>query len=176
MPTSMYRSWVDPAKPGLAHRCKVGRTGPAARIPVSPHKSPTRLLAREAFGARQTEFDSAGPAACAQGGAILAISPRGRTRILATLPTGPNPIAVIAPAGRSAAPTGLYVADTITRTIYLARAAQLAPYRGTVIIGSELSGRFWILRPHGRRFQLGELATDLPSANYNLEAAAYVPN
>jgi hypothetical protein len=59
----MFRSWVDPAKPGLAHRCSVGRTGPAARIPASPHKSPTRLLAREAFGARQTEFDSAGPAA-----------------------------------------------------------------------------------------------------------------
>jgi hypothetical protein len=35
--------------------------GPAARIPASLHKSPTRLLAREAFGARQTEFDSAGP-------------------------------------------------------------------------------------------------------------------
>jgi predicted Zn-ribbon and HTH transcriptional regulator len=41
--------------------CSVARTGPAARIPAEPHTPPTRLLAREAFGARQTEFDSAGP-------------------------------------------------------------------------------------------------------------------
>jgi hypothetical protein len=107
--------------------------------------------------------------------AIVAINPSGRTRALAKLPTGPNPIAVIAPGRRSAATAGLYVADTNTRTIYFARAAQLAPYRGALIIGSELKTDFWILRPRRRRFQLLKLATDLPHATYNLEAASYVP-
>jgi hypothetical protein len=106
--------------------------------------------------------------------AIVAINPSGRSRTLAKLPTGPNPIAVIAPGRRSTATAGLYVADTNTRNIYFARAAQLAPYRGAVIIGSELKADFWILRPRGRRFQLLNLATDLPHATYNLEAASYV--
>jgi len=124
-----------------------------------------------------------GPDPGASSGAILAINPSGRTRTLAKLPTGPNPIAVIAPGRRSAAAAGLYLTDTNTRTVYFARAAQLAPYRGAVIIGSELKPDFWILRPRGRRFQLLKLASDLPPvlpvlrapATYNLEAASYVP-
>ena len=43
-----------------------------------------------------------------------------------------------------------------------------------MIIGSELGAHFWILRPHGHGFDLHQLTTDLPSANYNLEAAEYV--
>ena len=53
--------------------------------------------------------------------------------------------------------------------------AQLAPYRGAVIIGSELNARFGILGPPGRRFQLLKLASDLPRATHNFEAASYVP-
>jgi hypothetical protein len=116
-----------------------------------------------------------GPDPGAHSGTIVAVSPRGRTLTLATLPTGPNPIAVIAAGGNADTRAGLYVADTNTRNVYFARAAQLAAYRGDVIVGSELGARFWILAPHGGRFQLHELRNDLPAARYNLEAAAYVP-
>jgi len=44
-----------------------------------------------------------------------------------------------------------------------------------VIIGSELNARFGILGPRGRRFQLLNLASDLPRATHNFEAASYVP-
>jgi len=141
---------------------------------AGPGGSDEIAIAPRGFGA-MSGWALLGPDPGASNGAIVAINPRGRTRILAKLPTGPNPIAVIAPGRRSAAPPGLYLADTNTRTIYFARAAQLAPYRGAVIIGSELKADFWILRPRGRRFQLLKLATDLPHANYNLEAASYVP-
>jgi len=121
-----------------------------------------------------------GPDPGASNGAIVAINPSGRTRTLANLPTGPNPIAVIAPGRRSAAPAGLYLADTNTRTVYFAPAAQLAAYRGAVIIGSELGADFWILRPRGTRFQLLKLASELDPVlraptTYNLEGASYVP-
>jgi hypothetical protein len=141
---------------------------------AGPGGSDEIAIAPRGFGA-VAGWSLLAPDPGAHGGAILAINPRGRTRTLATLPTGPNPIAVIARGSRFAAHAGLYLADTNTRTIYFARAVQLAPYRGAVIIGSELNARFWILRPSGRRFQLVELATDLPPATYNLEAVAYVP-
>jgi hypothetical protein len=141
---------------------------------AGPGGSDEIAIAPRGFGA-VTGWALLGPDPGASNGAILAINPRGRTRTLAKLPTGPNPIAIIAPGRRSAAPAGLYLADTNTRTIYFAPAAQLAPWSGMVIIGSELNGRFWILRPRGRRFQLLKLATDLPRATYNFEAASYVP-
>jgi hypothetical protein len=140
-----------------------------------PGGSDEVAIAPRGFGA-ETGWALLGPDPGAHGGAIVALDPHGRTRALATLPTGPNPIAVIAPGRTSVAPAGLYVADTNTRIVYLARAGQLAQYRGAVIVGSELGGRFWILRPHGKGFQLVELATDLPPVSHNLEAAAYAPN
>ena len=138
--------------------------GGSDEIAIAPHR----------FGA-VAGWALFGPDPGASNGAIVAINPSGHTRTLAQLPTGPNPIAVIAPGRRSAAPAGLYLADTNTRIVYFAPAAQLAPYRGAVIIGSELKADFWILRPRGRRFQLLKLATDLPPATHNLEAASYVP-
>jgi hypothetical protein len=112
----------------------------------------------------------------ANGGTIVAIGPRGRTRTIARLPTGPNPIALIAPGGRrAAASSGLYVADTTTRNVYFASAAQLQRYIGDVLVASELAARFFVIRPHGRDYEVLELGTDLPAGSYNLEGAAYVP-
>jgi hypothetical protein len=112
----------------------------------------------------------------ASGGTVVAIGPRGRTRTIARLPVGPNPIAVIARGGRrAAAAAGLYVADTTTRNVYFASAAQLHRYIGDVLVGTELAARFFVIRPHGRDYEVLELGTDLPPASYNLEGAAYVP-
>ena len=141
---------------------------------AGPGGSDEIAIAPRGFGA-VAGWALLGPDPGASNAAIVAINPSGRMRTLAKLPTGPNPIAVIAPGRRSAATAGLYLADTNTRTIYFARAAQLAPYRGAVIIGGELKADFWILRPRGRRFQLLKLASDLPPATYNFEAASYVP-
>jgi hypothetical protein len=109
-------------------------------------------------------------------GTVVAVGPRGRTRTIARLPDGPNPIAVIAPHRRtSAAASGFYVADTNTRNVYFASAAQLAPYIGGVLVGTELAARFFVIRPHGAGYDAVELQSDLPQASYNLEAATYVP-
>ena len=112
----------------------------------------------------------------ASGGTVVAVGPRGRTHTIARLPDGPNPIAVISRrSGPSAAAAGLYVADTNTRNVYFASAAQLRRYTGDVLVGTELGARFFVIRPHGRNYEALELGTDLPPASYNLEGAAYVP-
>jgi hypothetical protein len=110
------------------------------------------------------------------GGAVVALSPLGRMRTIAHLPDGPNPMAVIRRPGavRGPAAPGLYVADTNTRNVYLASAEELARYAGSVIVGSELQARFWIITARGPRFVTRELKTDLPPAKYNLEGADYV--
>jgi len=153
----------------------IGAGGRVERIGTypGPGGSDEIAIAPRGFGAA-AGWALVAPDPGAHGGAIFAVGPHGRIRMLATLPTGPNPIAVI-PAGRDHGTRAcLYVADTNTRNVYFASAAELTAYRGDVIVGSELAGRFWILRLHGSRFGLHELTTDLPSAKYNLEAAAYV--
>ena len=106
----------------------------------------------------------------------MAVGPHGRTRTIARLPDGPNPIAVI-PRGRasSAAASGFYVADTNTTNVYLASAAPLRRYAGDVLVGTETGARFFIIRPRGTAYDTFELLSDLPPASYNLEAATYVP-
>lgn len=111
----------------------------------------------------------------AKGGSVVAIDPHGQTRTLAALPTGPNPIAAIGRgSGAGGAPAGFYVTDTNTRNVYLARAPQLTKFSGALILASEIGARFWVLRPQGNRFQLLELKTDLPAANYNFEGGMYL--
>ena len=69
----------------------------------------------------------------------------------------------------------MYVADATTRNVYFASAAQLHRYIGDVLVATELAARFFVSRPHGRRYDVLELGTDLPAGSYNLEGAAYVP-
>lgn len=114
------------------------------------------------------------------GGSLVAMDARGRTRTLLTLPDGPNPLVVLAPGQTppaGAARAGLYVADTLSRDVYLAPAVALRPYAGAVLVGSELRGLFWVLRPRGRGFVALPLATTLTGAQhrkYNLEGAVYI--
>jgi len=110
-------------------------------------------------------------------GSLVAMDARGRVRTLLMLPDGPNPIVVLArgqapAAGQARA--GLYVADTLSRDVYLAPASELRAYVGAVVVGSELQGLFWVLRPHGGGFAATKLATTLTAKHYNFEGAIYV--
>jgi len=110
-------------------------------------------------------------------GALVAMDPRGRTRTLLALPDGPNPLVALMagmgpPAGK--ARPGLYVADTTSRTVYLAPAAALQPYAGDVVVGTELRGLFWAVRPRGSGFAATRLPTNLGAKAYNLEGATYL--
>lgn len=112
-------------------------------------------------------------------GRVLAVGPRGQVRELAGgLGNGVNPIAVIrtAPKRRRAgspAP-GLYIADTLRKAVYRAAAAQLRPYVGTVVVGTELTGDFWTIRRTGPGYAATPLPTGLPREAWNLESAVYV--
>jgi hypothetical protein len=111
-------------------------------------------------------------------GTIVLMDPSGRTRTIASLPTGPNPIAVVRaspPRARRVPPPGLYVTDTNTHDVFLAPAAQLAAYAGDLVVGGESQPRFWVVRPRGRGFQTFEVPVTIPASNLNLEGAAYLP-
>jgi hypothetical protein len=43
-----------------------------------------------------------------------------------------------------------------------------------VLVGSELKGLFWVLRPRGRGYEAVRIPTTLRGAKYNLEGMAYV--
>ncbi len=118
------------SKPAGGAVYTIGATGHVRFVGnyAGPGGSDEIAIAPRGFGA-VAGWALLGPDPGASNAAIVAINPSGRMRTLAKLPTGPNPIAVIAPGRRSAATAGLYLADTNTRTIYFARAAQLAPYR-----------------------------------------------
>ncbi len=113
-------------------------------------------------------------------GRLLAVDRRGAVRVVAAaLGNGANPIAVVAPtpkrraAGSPAA--GLYVADTASQDVLFAPAARFRAYPNAVVVGTELTGAFWIVRPRGKGFQVLAANTGLPSRAYNLEGAVYVP-
>jgi len=108
-------------------------------------------------------------------GGIVAMDARGRARTLVTLPDGLNPIVALTPGpARGAALPGLYVADTLSRDVFVVPAAELAPYKGAVVAGSEIRGLFWAVRPRGHDFTATELSTTLRGTAYNLEGAAYI--
>jgi hypothetical protein len=112
-------------------------------------------------------------------GALVLMDALGRTRTIATLPDGPDPIAVVAappPHPRASPPPGLYFTDTGSTDVFFVPAAQLAPYVGDVVVGSEAKGLFWVVRPrpHGKGLQTLLLRTSLPAATYDLEGATYI--
>jgi hypothetical protein len=110
-------------------------------------------------------------------GTLVVMDPRGRTRTIARLPDGPNPIVVVERSKGSAnagAPPGLYVVDTFSHQVLFAAAPQFVSHAGHLIVGTELKGQFWIVQPRGSGFQTRRIATNLPSKNFNLEGATYV--
>ncbi|MDX6450417.1 MAG: hypothetical protein QOH16_466 [Gaiellaceae bacterium] len=109
-------------------------------------------------------------------GQLVAMSPSGQARVIARFADGPNPIAAIVPTAMrgGAGHAGLYLADTLSTNVYLAPEADLRPYAGNVIVGSELKGLFWVIRPRRGGFETARLPTTLTGANYNLEGMTYV--
>jgi hypothetical protein len=109
-------------------------------------------------------------------GDVIAVGPDGLVRRIARLPDGPNPIVAIPASfsrGGSVLP-GLYLTDTNSRKVFFAAASQLARYAGDLVVGTELKGELWVVRPQGDGFVTRLLRTNLPSAKYNLEGATYV--
>jgi hypothetical protein len=109
-------------------------------------------------------------------GRVLAMSPSGRVRVLARIPEGINPIVAV---GRGAAPRGsaapgLYLTDTNSTNIYFATAASLRAFVGSVIVGSETSAHFWVVRPAGKAFRAVPVSSNLGAGNWNLEGGDYV--
>jgi hypothetical protein len=115
----------------------------------------------------------------ASSGAVVAVDPSGRSRTLATFPSGPNPIAPIprlpGRSGTRGAPVpGLYLNDDKTGYTYMAPAASLAKYAGDVIVGTESPrALFWILKPRGNGFAEIPLRDNLPTGT-SLEQAIIV--
>jgi hypothetical protein len=113
-------------------------------------------------------------------GRVLAIDRKGNVQVVASgLGNGDNPIVSIPPAPLKRPPgspaPGLYVPDTNTMDVYFAPAAQLEPFAGQVLVGTELEGNFWLISPTATGFDTEPLAVQLPTGDLNLEGAAYVP-
>jgi hypothetical protein len=112
-------------------------------------------------------------------GAVVAFDPTGHTRVIASLPDGPNPISVIPkspPAAKPRVPRGLYLSDTLTRDVYFVAESALKRYAGNLIVGTELKAQFWVIAPSGRAFRTTRIPLTLPGARkFNLEASAFVP-
>ena len=112
-------------------------------------------------------------------GRVLAMDTRGRVQTVASgLGNGVNPIGVIQapfaerPPGSPAA--GFYISDTISMNVFFTPAAALRPFAGSVIVGTELTGQFWLIRPKVGGFEALSVKTDLPAVAYNLEGATWV--
>jgi hypothetical protein len=107
---------------------------------------------------------------------LVAMDARGATHVVVRLSSGLNPIVALPRATpRAGLPrSGLYVTDDETGNTYFAPAAELAPYAGDVLVGSELGGRFWIVEPHGSLFRALPVRHRAMHAK-SLEAAIFVP-
>jgi hypothetical protein len=103
------------------------------------------------------------------------MGPGGKAKVIAHFSDGPNPIAAIVPSAiRGGDHAGLYVTDTLSDNAYVAPAADVSAYAGDVIVGSELKGLFWVVRPRGSGYEAVRIPTTLRGAHYNLEGMMYV--
>jgi hypothetical protein len=124
------------------------------------------------------DYDPGGGAPGA--GRVLAMRPDGSVRTLVNLPEGINPIAVIGrgDAPRGTAMPGLYVTDALSTSVYFLPASVLATrYPSTVIVGSEKTAHFWLVRPNATGFAQLRLKSNLEAmrSTWNLEGGEYVP-
>jgi hypothetical protein len=105
-------------------------------------------------------------------GTVVAVAPSGRSRVIATLPDGPNPIVAIrAQSDRAGSPKpGLYLTDDGAPDVYYASAASLAPFAGDLLVGAETGGEFWIVEPNGSRFSVVRVRSNLTGKKRSLEA------
>jgi hypothetical protein len=112
-------------------------------------------------------------------GRLLAIDRKGNVKTIASgLGNGLNPIVVIRPAPqpRPAGPApGLYLADTTSMQIWFTPASGFQGFAGSVVVGAELTGQLWAIRPNGAGFDALPATTDLPQQAWNFEGSSYIP-
>lgn len=145
--------------------------------PVGGYRGPggadELVVAPASFGAAAGQVVLAVDAGT-KGGALVAMDTHGRTRRLAALPDGPNPIVVVPAHPRTGGNRGLYVTDTNSTNVFFAPATLLGAYGGSIVVGSEVQALFWSVRPKGSGFVVRRIPWRLPGSNFNLEGAAYV--
>lgn len=108
-------------------------------------------------------------------GRLVAVGADGTAKTIANFADGANPIAaIVATPIHGGSHAGLYVTDTLSTNAYFVPASELRPWAGDVVVGSELRGLFWVIRPRGRSYQVLRLPTTLRGGHYNLEGMAYV--
>lgn len=146
--------------------------------PVAGYRGPggadELVVAPASFGSAAGDVVLAVDAGTA-GGALIAMDARGRTRRVAKLPDGPNPIVVVPAHPRPGGKRGLYVTDTNSTNVFYAPASWLMPYGGSIVVGSEVRALFWSVRPSGSGFVARRIAWHVPGSKLNLEGAAYLP-
>lgn len=114
----------------------------------------------------------------AAGGSLVAMTPAGATRTLATFADGPNPVLTLPrtlPRVRREPSPGLYLTDDETPYVYHAPLAPLARYAGDLLVGTESRATFWIVRPSGSGFAKVPVATNFAQRRHSVEAALVVP-
>jgi hypothetical protein len=112
-------------------------------------------------------------------GAVLALDRKGNLKTIAKgLGNGLNPIVVLrAPPAKPVAgpPPGFYLADTITKQVLFSPASGFQAFTGTVLVGTELTGQFWVIQANtSGGFDAVQATTDLPEHPWNLEGSFYV--
>jgi hypothetical protein len=111
------------------------------------------------------------------GGHLVAMTPSGQTRTLASFPgDGPNPILqipeTVATSGIPA--PGIYMSDDTTGDIYYVSASQLARFAGDLFVATERDGHFWIFAPDGDGVRAVAVANTLRHGGHGLEGAIYI--
>jgi hypothetical protein len=109
-------------------------------------------------------------------GSLVLMDERGRTRTVAKLPDGPNPIVAIPtrPHATPGAEPGLYATDTNSTNVFFVPAAKLSRYAGSLVVGSELRGLFWTVTASADGLSVKRIPLTLPGKGFNLENAIYV--
>jgi hypothetical protein len=112
-------------------------------------------------------------------GRLLAMNRKGTLKTLASaLGSGANPLVVIRPPSArpgSGPPPGLYLADTLSKQVLFSPAAGFQGFTGTVLVGAELTGQLWVVRPNTTGgFEALPATTDLTQQPWNFESAAYI--
>jgi hypothetical protein len=112
-------------------------------------------------------------------GRVYAMAPDGSLRSLVKFAEGLNPIMAVGrgDAPRGAARPGLYISDSSTKTVYFLPASVLATrYPNTVLVGSEKTAHFWLVRANRTGYAQLRLQGSLERASptWNLEGGDWI--
>jgi hypothetical protein len=112
----------------------------------------------------------------AAGGALVAMDPAGKLTTVASFKTGPNPVAAIPKLTRkSGAPAaGFYLTEDLSGFVYFAPASDFARFAGNVLVGTELTGRFYVVSPSGSHFKLTPFRSNVHGTKFGFEAGIFV--